>query len=286
MAETANKTSQTISENESKTRRRLIGFFLFPIALVPFLALVSYRWQAMETLCVPPEPSSNLIGVIGDVFAYNGYQLIGLATWAVAPLTLCLGLLLVLGKTFRPGRRFLSFLLFMFATTCLLQLLGESASIAPVLKELNLGTNAGGALGYLVMDCALSRLVSPFGASILMATLMLFALISMIGFKTILVGLGNFIGGKPLTPEEIEAKEAKKREHQEHLQAMQAAKEAARAAKEAEKRRAAEERAAAKAAKEAEKDAARAAIQAAKDAARAAKEAERRGEAPQQAVSA
>ena len=286
MAETANKTSQTISENESKTRRRLIGFFLFPIALFPFLALVSYRWQAMETLCVPPEPSSNLIGVIGDVFAYNGYQLIGLATWAVAPLTLCLGLLLVLGKTFRPGRRFLSFLLFMFATTCLLQLLGESASVAPVLKELNLGTNAGGALGYLVMDCALSRLVSPFGASILMATLMLFALISMIGFKTILVGLGNFIGGKPLTPEEIEAKEAKKREHQEHLQAMQAAKEAARAAKEAEKRRAAEERAAAKAAKEAEKDAARAAIQAAKDAARAAKEAERRGEAPQQAVSA
>ena len=278
MAEAANSRIQSTSANENSTRRKLIGFFLFPIALFPFLALISYRWQAIDTLNIPPEKSSNLIGVIGDTFAYNGYQLIGLATWAVAPLTLFLGLLLVLGRTFRPSRRFFMFLLFMFATTCLLQLLGDSPSVAAVLKELNLGSNAGGALGYLVMDCALSRLLSPFGASILMATLMMFALISMIGFKTILVGLGNFIGGKPLSPEEIKAKEDRKREAEERAQAIRAAKEAARAAKEAEKRKIAEERAAAKAAKEAEKDAARAAIEAAREAARAAKEAERRGE--------
>ena len=278
MAEAANSKIQSTPESENSTRRKLIGFFLFPIALFPFLALISYRWQAIGTLNIPPEKSSNLIGVIGDAFAYNGYQLIGLATWAVAPLTLFLGLLLVLGKTFRPSRRFFMFLLFMFATTCLLQLLGDSPSVAAVLKDLNLGSNAGGALGYLVMDCALSRLLSPFGASILMATLMMFALISMIGFKTILVGLGNFIGGKPLSPEEIREKEERKREAEERVQAMKAAKEAARAAKDAEKRRIAEERAAAKAAKEAEKDAARAAIEAAREAARAAKEAERRGE--------
>ena len=277
MAETANNTISTAAENENRVRRKLIGFFLFPIALFPFLALISYRWQAMEALNIPPEETSNLIGVIGDTFAYIGYQVIGLAIWAVAPLTLFLGLLLVMGKAFRPSRRFLSFLLFMFATTCLLQLLGKSASISSILNDLNLGSNAGGALGYLVMDSGLSRLVSPFGASILMATLMIFALISMIGFKTILVGLGNFIGGKPLSPEEIEAKEAKKREAEERMRAIQAAKEAARAAKEAEKRRIAEERANAKAAKEAEKDAARAAIEAAREAARAAKEAERRG---------
>ena len=82
-------------ENESKNRRRLIGFFLFPIALFPLLALISYRWQAIEKLNLPPEASSNLIGVVGDAFAYNGYQLIGLALWAVPPLTLFLGLLLV-----------------------------------------------------------------------------------------------------------------------------------------------------------------------------------------------
>ena len=71
MAETANNTISTAAENENRVRRKLIGFFLFPIALFPFLALISYRWQAMEALCVPPERSSNLIGVIGDAFRHT-----------------------------------------------------------------------------------------------------------------------------------------------------------------------------------------------------------------------
>ena len=262
MAEAENSRPVAQPENEQRNRRRLIGFFLFPIALFPMLALVSYRWQAIEALNVPPEETSNLIGVVGDAFAYCGYQLIGLATWAVPPLTLFLGLLLVLGRSFKPGRRFLAFLLFLFATTCLLQLLGASPNVKPILHRLNLGTNAGGALGYLVMDCALSRMLSPFGASVLMATLMLFALLAMIGIRTILVSLGNFIGGRPLTPEEQAAKERERREEEERIAAVRAAKEAAREAKEAEKRRIAEERAAIKAEKEAAKQAAREAARA------------------------
>ena len=271
MAEQGNSKTTTVPENEAKNRRKLLGFFLFPIALFPLLALVSYRWQAMAALNIPPEASSNLIGVVGDTFAYYGYLLIGLAVWAVPPLTLFLGLLLVLGKSFRPGRRFLAFLLFLFATTCLLQLLSASPSVAPILRELNLGHNAGGALGYLVMDCALSRLLSPFGSSILMATLMLFAVLAMIGFRTLLVAIGNFIGGRPLTPEELAERERRRQEEQERIEAAKAAKEAARIAKEEEKRRIAEERAAVKAAKEAEKQAAREAKLAAQQAEREAK---------------
>ena len=266
MTEAENSRPMAQPESEMRNRRRLIGFFLFPIALFPMLALVSYRWQAIEALNVPPEATSNLIGVVGDQFAYCGYQLIGLATWTVPPLTLFLGLLLVLGKSFKPGRRFLALLLFLFATTCLLQLLGSSPNVKPILQKLNIGTNAGGALGYLVMDCALSRMLSPFGASMLMATLMLFAMLAMIGIRTLLVSLGNFIGGRPLTPEEQAERERERREAEERIAAAKAAKEAAREAKELEKQRIAEERAAAKAAKEAEK-------QAAKDAAREAREA-------------
>ena len=280
MAETATNNKIAQSEHEAKNRRRLIGFFLFPIALFPLLALISYRWQAMAELNIPPEMSSNLIGVVGDTFAYVGYQLIGLAIWAVPPLTLFLGLLLILGRTFKPGRRFLSFLLFLFATTCLIQLLSNSPSVAEVLRTLNLGTNAGGALGYLVMNCGLSRLLSPFGASILMATLMVFSMLMLIGFRTILIALGNFIGGRPLTPEEIAERERAKREEQERIAAAKAAKEAARIAKEEEKRRIAEEKAEAKAAKEAE----RLAAKEAKLAARLHKDddpfPERRGDAP------
>lgn len=256
MPEATDKTEKKTRENPAV--RKLAGFFLFPIALFPLLALMSYRWQAMEALQVPPEASSNLIGVSGDVFAYHGYALIGLAVWAVPPLTLFLGLLFVLGRKVRPGLKFLAFMTFLFSTTCLLQLLGDTPALSPVLDSLNISPNAGGALGYLVMDCCLSRLVSPFGASVLMATLMLFSLISMIGFKTLLVALGNFIGGgRPLSPEEQLERDERKREEAERIQAMKAAKEAARAAKEAERRKIAEEKAAAKAAKEEEKRLAR-----------------------------
>ena len=55
MAEAANSRIQSSSENENSTRRKLMGFFLFPIALFPFLALISYRWQAIDTLNIPPE---------------------------------------------------------------------------------------------------------------------------------------------------------------------------------------------------------------------------------------
>ncbi len=257
MVEAGNSKVKEPTGNEAHTRRWLLGFFLFPIALFPLLALMSYRWQAIPMLNIPPETSTNLIGVVGDTFAYYGYLLIGLAIWAVPPLTILLGLLLVLGRSFRPGFRFLALIVFLFATTCLLQLLGDSPSIAPLLERLNLGRNAGGALGYLVMDCGLSRLVSPFGASILMATLMTFAMLSLIGIRTILVSIGNFVGGKPLSPEELAEREREKREEKERLEAAKAAKEAAKAAKEEEKRRIAEERAAAKAAKEAEKQMAR-----------------------------
>ena len=63
---------------ETGLRRRIAGFFMFPVALFPLLALVSYDWRSIPDLCVPPAPTSNLIGVAGDRFAYWGYQFAGL----------------------------------------------------------------------------------------------------------------------------------------------------------------------------------------------------------------
>ena len=57
MAETPDKTLPPA--NEPKHRRRLLGFFLFPIALFPLLALLSYRWQAVATLHLPPARSAS-----------------------------------------------------------------------------------------------------------------------------------------------------------------------------------------------------------------------------------
>jgi hypothetical protein len=115
MADITDKNEKKLRENSS--RRKLAGFFLFPIALFPLLALISYRWQAMEKLQIPAEASSNLIGISGDIFAYNGYQLIGLAVWTVPPLTIFLGLMFVLGRKVKLGMKFLAFLVFLFSTT-------------------------------------------------------------------------------------------------------------------------------------------------------------------------
>ena len=110
------------SETESSTRRRVIGFFMFPLALFPLLALCTYNWRNVSELCIPAaSPTSTLVGAAGDWFAYTGYQLIGLGIWSVPVVCVYAGLRLVLGKTFHPGRRTIGVMLLIFAAACLLQ---------------------------------------------------------------------------------------------------------------------------------------------------------------------
>ncbi|MCQ2389711.1 MAG: DNA translocase FtsK 4TM domain-containing protein, partial [Kiritimatiellae bacterium] len=239
---------------DGKCRLKLLGFFLFPLALFPLLALISYRWESIAALKIPAEASRNLIGVAGDSFAYYGYRLIGLVIWCVPPLCALLGVLFVLGKTPRFGRRFAAFLLFMFSVTCLLQLLGGTPAMAGLLAELNIAPNAGGVLGHLVMDCAVAKLLSPFGAAVVMALLAVFALLMMVGVRTLLVAIGNFLsGGKPPSPEEQAERERAAAEKEAQIRAAQLAREEAKRARIAERERAAAEKAAEKAAKAAEK---------------------------------
>ncbi|MBR1589049.1 MAG: DNA translocase FtsK [Kiritimatiellae bacterium] len=257
------------SGNESSLRRRLIGFFMFPIALFPLLALVSYNWRCVAALRTPPLPTENLIGVVGDWFAYNGYQILGLGVWAVPLICAFCGFRLVLGRSFHPGRRTLGVALFVLAVTCLLQLLGMGSTIHPLLMSLNIAPNAGGAVGYLVMTRCLARLLSPFGSSVLMASLAIFAILLTIGFRNIISGIGF------LTAWAADRRQAMSdAEKDEALAAAQAARDAARAERLAEKERIAAEKAAEKAAREAEKEQRRRereAAQAAKDAERQAK---------------
>ena len=254
------------SGSESSLRRRLIGFFMFPIALFPFLALVSYNWRSISDLCTPPQPTSNRIGVTGDWFSYVGYQLMGLGVWSVPLVCVFCGLRLVLGHSFHPGRRTIGVTLFVLAITCLLQLLGMGSTLHPLLMSLNIAPNAGGAVGYLVMTRGLARLLSPFGSGVLMASLALFAVLLTVGFRNIIGGIGFLTAWAADRRQAISEEEKEKA-----LAAALAAKEAAEAERLAEKERIATEKAAAKAAKEAEKEARRKE----REAAMAEKEAER-----------
>ena len=249
-------TSDSSQQPEASIRRRLIGFFMFPIAFFPFFALFTYNWRDVPELCMPPsETTSNLIGAVGNYFAYAGYQLVGLGIWSVPPVCVFAGIRLAFGKSFHPGRRTLGVALFVFAATCLLQLMGHLPAIAGILHSLNIAPNAGGAVGYLVMTRGLASLISPFGAGVVMACLLVFSIFLTIGFRTIVNALGRLTAwAADRTPGDGELGEV---EREQAIDAARAAREEAKAQRIAEKQRIAEEKAARRAAKEAEKEARR-----------------------------
>ena len=244
---------------EATVRRRLVGFFMFPAALFPLLALFSYDWRDISDLCVPPAaPAANLIGAAGAWFAYCGYQLVGLAVWSVPLLCVFAGALLVVGRPLQPGRRALGLLLFILSATCLLQLTGHTPVVSRLLHALNIAPNAGGAVGYLVMTRGLARLLSPFGSGVLMLCLALFSVLFTIGFRNLVALLARITAWASDRDGGAEAAAAGKEKEkdgtaQAALDAARAAREEAKAQRLAEKQRIAEEKAAAKAAREQER---------------------------------
>ena len=266
--------------------RSVFGWILFPLALLPFLALLTYDWRSIEALQVPAAPTSNLIGALGDTFAYNGYQLLGLAIWIIPFLCIIGGLCLVAGRRMRPGRRALWFTLFLVCAASLIQVTQNHApGIRAVLERINLA-NAGGAVGYLVMNDFLSPLLSDFGASVVVIVLLLVSLVAAIGFHNLVAffaAVGRWALVRQYAPEAAPSEEAGMSgdggtgtdpEQERYLAALRA-RDAARSEREAAKERARQEKEAAKEAARQEKEAARAAKEAAREAERQAREAEK-----------
>ena len=246
------QTPQDNVPQEPSLHRRLIGFFMFPIAFFPLFALFSYNWRDIPALAIPPNtPTGNLIGAVGNWFAYYGYQLVGLGIWSVPPICVFAGLRLAFGRSFHPGRRTLGVALFVFAATCLLQITGHTPFVSNILHSLNIEPNAGGAVGYLVMTRGLARVLSPFGSSVVMACLMLFSIFLTIGFRNIIGALGRLTAWAADRQPEDDVDELEDDEDREKaIEAAQAAQEEAKAQRLAEKQRLAEEKAKKEAARE------------------------------------
>jgi len=273
------------SSNTADRNRHFFAWLLFPLALFPLAALLTYDWRAMSQLNTPPLPHSNWIGALGDNFAYYGYQLFGLAIWIVPVLCVIAGLCVTRGRRMRLGRRELWFTVFLSATACVLQVIGNHGGpIADLAARVNT-TNAGGAVGYLVMTRALSPLLNDFGACIVMVLVMICTLVAAIGLENLrAAGLAVLQWACARSPRPVLPAEASKPESgfdpnpapaTDPYQAILDAREAARREREAEKERIRQEKIAAKEAKIAEKIAAKEAKEAAKIAEREAKIAER-----------
>ena len=164
-------------------RRHIFAWLLFPLSLFPLAALLTYDWRAIPALNSPPIHSSNWIGKLGDLFAFYGYMLFGLAVWIVPVMCVTAALCVILGRRMRPGRRELWFLVFLAAASCFCQVIGVNGGVFEILAARNNIPNAGGAIGYLLMTRCLSPLLSDFGSSVIAVIIMFVSLIAAVGVR-------------------------------------------------------------------------------------------------------
>lgn len=225
----------------------IFAWLLFPLALFPLMALLTYDARVYTEY--PAVPSSNWIGALGDCFAHYGYLLFGLAIWIVPILCVIAGFCLIRGRKMHPGRRELWFLVFQTAISCLVQVLGDHEGlIGSLTAKINIPA-AGGVTGYLIMTRTLSPLLSDFGASILIAIVAMIALVGAVGAHNLI----NFFSaifvwamGGATAMAEIRERRRQRQEEREAARAAQAPAEdpyeAIRLAKEEAKRQREEEK--------------------------------------------
>lgn len=221
----------------------LMSWLLFPLALFPLVALMSYDWRAIEGLRSPVEKSSNWIGALGDFFAYWGYVLFGMAIWIVPIACVLAGICCIAGRRMKAGRRIAWFFVFLIACACLVQVAEPNA---PGIHSFRIKTNfeqAGGVFGFLIMTKFLMPLLSPFGSTVLIVILLIASLAAAIGMHN-LISLAQTIIGWAMGPGARLGKPGEEASEEEKAayNAALAAREEARRQKEEEKARAKEEK--------------------------------------------
>ena len=244
-------TGSSSNTDNRRSERHALGWLLFPIALFPLVALLTYDWHSIEALQTPPRPSSNWIGALGDGFAYIGYSAVGLAIWVVPALCIAAGLCRITGRRLHTGVRKVWLLAFVTSAACLMQSVqGNAPGMDALLASLNI-SDAGGVVGYLLMTRLLAPLIGDFGAVMLMAIVLCASMICVVGignlakiFKAVLrwmlAGGGRSAGETPVEPESGPSP-AYDAEQEKYMAALRA-KEAAKRQREEEKRLAREEK--------------------------------------------
>ena len=244
-------TGSSSNTDNRRSERHALGWLLFPIALFPLVALLTYDWHSIEALQTPPRPSSNWIGALGDGFAYIGYSAVGLAIWVVPALCIAAGLCRITGRRLHTGVRKVWLLAFVTSAACLMQSVqGNAPGMDALLASLNI-SDAGGVVGYLLMTRLLAPLIGDFGAVMLMAIVLCASMICVVGignlakiFKAVLrwmlAGGGRSAGETPVEPESGPSP-AYDAEQERYMAALRA-KEAAKRQREEEKRLAREEK--------------------------------------------
>ncbi len=164
-------------------KKTFIGWLFFPISLFPLAALLTYNQRAMIENQIPPEPSTNWIGPIGDNFAYYGYDFLGLTIWIVPLYCILVGCKSASGASLRPGLKFFWCTNLLISAAALVQILN-----VPLIESFRIEVNAknsGGLIGFLLGEKMLLQLFGRQGSTVLLLILLLISLIGAIGINFI-----------------------------------------------------------------------------------------------------
>ncbi len=185
------KETPDASKGNEKGARNFMGWMLLPISLFPFAALITYDWHSIEQLSIPAAHTSNWIGPIGDIFAYYGYSILGLAIWIIPVYCIIIGCRSVAGEPLKPGIRALWRTSLIISAACLLEIIAPNApGIEAAQKSVNI-MNPGGIIGYVISTKFLIPLFDYIGAGVLMLIVLIISLGGAIGYKNILSFLGS-----------------------------------------------------------------------------------------------
>ena len=182
-----------VKSAEDRLCWKLVGVGLLAFAVFASVALFSFDWQGVAALCERPRATTNLIGVVGNGFAYGGYLAFGLAIWCL-PVALVIGGLKLLEpipnevEEISNGKvvlRVCGLVLMTLVVTGLFQLTGRWGWVQDVLAVLHLGSDAGGVVGRVFMTNGLEKGIAAFGATFLSLGLLFASLCMALGLKTV-----------------------------------------------------------------------------------------------------
>ncbi|MGN0826752.1 MAG: DNA translocase FtsK 4TM domain-containing protein [Kiritimatiellia bacterium] len=184
---------QSLVSPDSQPFRRLVGGSIALLMVFPILALLTYDWRDIPQLCSPANnPPHNAIGLVGAWLTFYGYSLLGIGYWLLPLAVLGHSILQACGRMQSASKRIFLLAGIQIVVSSLIQLRAEL--FRPLLANLNLLPNAGGAVGYWLVTCALERLISPVGTAILLVILLAVLLLLLVGVRTAVALLVRGVG--------------------------------------------------------------------------------------------
>ena len=187
------KKNVTVKTVEERLCWKLVGVAAFALAIFFAAALASFNWECVAAIAKTVKPQTNLMGVLGNGFAYYGYLVFGLAIWCL-PFALVIGGLKLLAPipratevipNWKVGIRILGLALMVLVVTGLFQLTGKWEWVQRILESLHVGKDAGGWVGRVFMTEGLEKAVAVFGATFISLGLLVVALCMALGLTMV-----------------------------------------------------------------------------------------------------